>query len=198
MSVADSEAQSPQQSASVWNIPNRITAARLVVTVATLVAIHLSAYGWALLLFCIAAGTDFLDGYLARAWNQITQLGRILDPLADKVLISGTFIYLAAIEGSGVPAWLAVIVICRELIVTVIRSFLEQHGHDFSATMPGKLKMVFQCATVIGSLWLLWQGDSVAPSVRSGVIICVWLTLIFTVYSGIIYAFAAARLLRHA
>ena len=181
---------------AICNVPNRITAARLVVTVATLIAIQLEAYGWALVLFSIAAGTDYVDGYLARAWNQITQLGRILDPLADKVLICGTFIYLSAIPSSGVPAWLTVIVVCRELIVTVIRSFLEQQGHDFSAKMSGKLKMVLQCATVIASLLLLWQGESAWSFLPGLVTILVWASMITTVYSGVIYAIAAARILR--
>ena len=126
----------------------------------------------------------------------VTQLGRVLDPLADKIVICGSFIYLASIQDSGIAAWMAVIVVARELVVTVIRSFLEQHGKDFSANLPGKLKMVFQCAAVAGALYLLHCANSV-PSFLPGLVISLaWLAVLSTIYSGIIYIFAAVRLVR--
>jgi len=132
----------------------------------------------------------------------VTQLGRILDPIADKVLIAGVFIYLSALyhKGSGVPAWASVVVICREMIVTALRSFLEQQGRDFSAKMPGKLKMVFQCLLVVFSLLglMLVAGDPPQPPQWAEVTTAVFLYLavIFTIYSGVGYVIAAVRLTR--
>jgi CDP-diacylglycerol--glycerol-3-phosphate 3-phosphatidyltransferase len=181
------------------NLPNQITAARIMLAIVMFFTLHFGQYGSSLALFVVAAGTDWLDGYLARSRNQVTQLGRILDPLADKLIISGTFIFLAAVPGSGIPAWLTVVVVGRELIVTVVRSFLEQRGHDFSANMPGKLKMVFQCGVVIASLSLLWlRGDGLGGFdwLATVVLVLMLLAAASTVYSGVLYMAVAARLLR--
>ena len=88
------------------------------------------------MLFIIAAGTDWLDGYYARKYSQVTTLGRILDPFADKVIICGTFIFLAADpimvrEQWGLRAWMVVVIVGRELLVTVLRSFIEDRGMRF-------------------------------------------------------------------
>ena len=117
-----------------------------------------------LVVFLIAAGTDWVDGYWARKYGQITQLGRILDPFADKMIICGTFIFLAAAPqladgspASGIAAWVAVLVMAREMIVTALRSFVEERGGDFSAKWAGKWKMVFQCAAAaFGIGQLMW------------------------------------------
>ena len=181
------------------NIPNQITIARLVISLIVFVLIPLRQFQWALGFFVLAAATDWLDGYLARKHGLITQLGRILDPFADKILISGTFILLAAEPGSQIAAWMAVIVVGRELLVTALRSFLEQQGADFSAKTAGKLKMVFQCGAVVLSLYLLGSlaRDSAAAERLSWFTgIVVWLAIILTIYSGIGYIFSAARLLR--
>ena len=185
--------------APAWNLPNQVTAVRLIVSAVVFVMFELRWYRAALVLFLIAASTDWIDGQLARRYGLVTQLGRILDPLADKIVICGSFIYLAAMqEHSRIAAWMAVIVVARELAVTVIRSFLEQNGKDFSANMPGKLKMVFQCAAVVAALYLLHMRTtatvpSFLPSLVTGL---AWLAVLSTIYSGIIYVFAAARLVR--
>ena len=184
---------------SNWNLPNQITTARIVLAVIMFVSLHFRWYGPALGLFVVAAGTDWLDGYFARSYGQITQLGRVLDPLADKLIICGAFIFLSSMEKSGIPAWLTVVVVGRELIVTVVRSFLEQRGHDFSANMPGKLKMVFQCGVVIASLSSLCQlgGDVDGTNwLVTTVFVLMLLAAASTVYSGGIYLITAVRLLR--
>ena len=180
---------------TVWNLPNRITAARILVSLFVFAALHFQSFWVALVLFVVAAGTDWVDGYLARSRNLVTQLGRILDPLADKVLICGAFIFLAAEPNSQIAAWMAVVVVAREMIVTVIRSFLEQQGHDFSANLPGKLKMVFQCVCVVASLlWLAGQPE--APIwLGTATYWLAWLATLITIYSGAIYVAVAARLL---
>src|SRR6476660_1073791 len=161
----------------VWNVPNILTTARLVLSVICFVCLSFELYMPSLILFAIAAGTDWVDGFYARRYGQITQLGRILDPFADKIIICGTFTFLAAVppvygvrglssSSSEIWAWMAVIVVAREILVTALRSFFEEHGSDFSAKWSGKWKMVFQCAAVAMSLWRLWyyQFDSRAMS----------------------------------
>ncbi len=195
----------------VLNVPNTLTALRLVLAIVAFVLIPLHFYIAALVVFLIAAGTDWIDGYWARKYGQVTQLGRIFDPFADKIIISGTFIFLCAEPGSGVPPWIVVVVVGRELLVTVLRSFLEQRGADFSAKMSGKLKFVFQCATVVTSLLALtnlsqsaaaghtnWYGsvDALPPWLYWPLFVSVWLAVLSTVQSGVEYIFRAAQLLR--
>lgn len=186
----------PNQSTSqVFNLPNQITIARLVLSVVVFVLIPFGFYAAALVGFIIAAGTDWLDGYIARKYNLVTKLGRILDPFADKFLICGVFIYLAAVPTSGIAAWMAVVVVGRELLVTVIRSFLEGEGIDFSAKMAGKLKMVFQCAAVIVSLLVLAM--AAPPSWMKLLLVAfAWLAVLSTIYSGVGYVIAASKLIK--
>src|SRR5215471_17613379 len=114
----------------IWNVPNVLTIARLILSIFCFVAFIFEWYLAALILFAIAAGTDWVDGFYARRYGQITKLGRILDPFADKIIICGTFTFLAAVpptvtgeSASEVAAWMAVIVVARELLVTALRSF---------------------------------------------------------------------------
>ncbi|MEX2316483.1 MAG: CDP-diacylglycerol--glycerol-3-phosphate 3-phosphatidyltransferase [Pirellulales bacterium] len=203
----------PSAPATIWNVPNQLTVARLILSVICFVFLAFDGYLAALILFAIAAGTDWVDGYWARKYGQITQLGRILDPFADKIIICGTFIFLAAVpltsggSSSGIAAWMAVVVIGREILVTALRSFFEEHGTDFSANWPGKLKMVFQCLAVFVSLWRLWNYgyDSSPPAMWTTqppawtawlLHSAVWAAVIMTVYSGWVYVQSALRLLR--
>jgi CDP-diacylglycerol--glycerol-3-phosphate 3-phosphatidyltransferase len=179
------------------NLPNQITIARLVVSLVLFVLFPFQQYIAALVCFLLAAGTDWLDGYLARKHNLVTKLGRILDPFADKILICGVFIFLAAEPRSQITAWMAVVVVGRELLVTALRSFMEEQGADFSAKMAGKLKMVFQCASVVISLCLLATSQESTPDwLLLAAWIAAWVAVISTVYSGAGYVISAARLLR--
>ncbi len=180
------------------NLPNQITIARLVVSIILFVLFPFQQYVAALICFLVAAGTDWLDGYLARKHNLVTKLGRILDPFADKILICGVFIFLAAEPRSQIAAWMAVVVVGRELLVTALRSFMEEQGADFSAKMAGKLKMVFQCLSVIISLCLLATNpDSTPQWLPIAALVAAWVAVISTVYSGAGYVISAARLLRN-
>lgn len=177
---------------SLRDIPNAITASRLVATVVCFVAILFGWYRAALLLFVLAAGTDWADGYWARRWGPITKLGRILDPLADKLLICGVFTYLAAIPESRIAPWMAVVVVGRELLVTTLRAMVEAGGGDFSAVYIGKLKMVFQCVAAALSLLFIspWPTPvTLAPGVVDAV---VWIAVALTVASGWTYVRSAS------
>jgi CDP-diacylglycerol---glycerol-3-phosphate 3-phosphatidyltransferase len=186
------------------NLPNQLTFLRLLLAVAMFAFIHWEFYLTSMILFIVAASTDWLDGYFARKYGQVTTLGRILDPFADKVIVCGTFIFLVAIpELTGSPwmlrPWMVVVIVGRELFVTALRSFLEERGSDFSAQMAGKLKMVFQCiAAAAGLFYLYYAKNAATPPDWSYVVLIasLWLAVTLTVYSGIGYIFTALRLLR--
>lgn len=188
----------------VFNLPNQLTTLRLVLAVVMFALISWDCFLLAFLFFVLAASTDWLDGYYARKYNLVTTLGRILDPFADKVIVCGAFIYLLAEPVLvrmpwGLRAWMVVVVVGRELLVTALRSFLEQRGADFSAKMSGKLKMVFQCVAAGSGLFYLWR-HSVHPEVPAWmgwfVAAATWVAVLSTIYSGLIYLRAAIRLLR--
>ena len=188
------------KSSSAWNVPNQLTALRLLLSIAVFALIPLQQYALAMVLFLVAAATDWVDGYWARRYDQVTQLGRIFDPFVDKVLICGTFIMLAEAMvkySISIAGWLAVLVMAREMLVTVLRSYIEQQGIDFSAKMPGKLKMVFQCGAAVAALVALQYEPAAVPSwVNATLIGFLVLTVVFTVYSGAGYVRSAARILR--
>lgn len=183
-------------SPQVWNVPNQITAVRLVLSIVVFVLIDLDYYLAAMICFIIAASTDWIDGYWARKYKQVTQLGRIFDPFVDKIIICGTFIFLAAEHhhGSEIAPWMAVVVMGREMLVTVLRSVIEGSGGDFSANWSGKWKMLFQCIAVGASLLSLHFGLEHRPDwLYWTLVISVWLAILSTIYSGVIYIFAAAQ-----
>ena len=182
---------------SLFNIPNKVTAARFLLSIVVFVLIPLNYYLAALIIFSVAVMTDWVDGYWARRLGQVTKLGRILDPLVDKIIICGTLIVLAIEPDSGIAVWVATVVLCRELLVTALRSFIEQRGGDFSANMAGKLKMVLQCAAIIASLIVLTYGRDESPTGMIWALrIFVWVAIISTVQSGLGYALAACKYLR--
>ena len=147
-------------------------------------------------LFVVAAVTDALDGHLARKWKVVSKFGRIMDPFADKVLILGAFIMLAGPAFttstghvvSGVAAWMVVVILARELLVTSIRAIMEGDGIDFSAGWAGKAKMILQAIVVPIILVLLAWGAPAHGSARAWMIdIAVWATVAATVVSGLPY-----------
>ncbi|HEX6963931.1 MAG TPA: CDP-diacylglycerol--glycerol-3-phosphate 3-phosphatidyltransferase [Lacipirellula sp.] len=203
----------PTPAPRIWNVPNQVTVSRLVLAVVLFALLSLGYYTSALVCFIVAASTDWVDGYWARKYGQITQLGRILDPFADKMIICGTFIYLAAspqladgTTASGVAAWMAVVILARELAVTALRSFIENQGGDFSAKWSGKWKMVFQCVAASFSIGKLQWYDFEAQAFTSdlpgwvtyGLTISLWIAVGLTIYSGLEYIVVAVRTLKRA
>jgi CDP-diacylglycerol--glycerol-3-phosphate 3-phosphatidyltransferase len=148
-------------------------------------------------LFLTAALTDWIDGWWARRFGAISRLGRIFDPLVDKVLVCGAFVLLAARGGaSAIVPWMAVVVVVRELVVTAVRAEMERMGHDFSAGLSGKLKMVLQCAAVALEL-AARQWPEAAPggvSLPTAASVAAWAAVATTAWSGIEYLVKAARL----
>ena len=181
---------------AVLNVPNSLTAIRLILAFVVFGLISQQQYVAALIVFIIAASTDWVDGYWARRFQQTTKLGRVFDPFVDKIIICGAFIFLAAEKNSGVAAWVAVVVMGREMLVTALRSAIEQGGGDFSAKWAGKLKMGFQCVAVGASLLLLTYAGQPPSWLKILLPVSVWLTVISTVYSGGEYVLAAMRFWR--
>ena len=193
----------------LWNVPNQVTVARVALSGVLFVLLSLGMYLPGLVVFMIAAGTDWVDGYWARKYGQVTKLGRVLDPFADKLIICGTFIYLAAaprlLDGklvSGIYAWMCVVIVARELLVTALRSFVEGEGGDFSAKWAGKWKMVAQCAAAGFSLAVLsyldprrglWIDGPPPGWMTYGLTATVWLAVVLTVLSAVGYVQAAWR-----
>jgi CDP-diacylglycerol--glycerol-3-phosphate 3-phosphatidyltransferase len=190
--------------ATALNLPNQLTFLRLLLAVVMFCLIAWECYLASFVLFVIAAGTDWLDGYFARKYGQVTTLGRILDPFADKVIVCGTFIFLIAVPEMhhvwlGLRPWMVVVIVGRELLVTALRSFLEDQGADFSAKISGKLKMVFQCVAAGACLVYLNHTDpgTSAPGwVRWSMIASIWAAVLSTIYSGLAYTVVAGRLVR--
>jgi CDP-diacylglycerol--glycerol-3-phosphate 3-phosphatidyltransferase len=151
------------------NVPNTLTIFRVFFAVITFILIGLHRYDFALLFFLLAVATDFLDGWWARHFKQITVFGRVMDPFADKFLICGVFTCLLTIpeltfDRGGYPywlmlqAWMVVVILGRELLVTSLRAFVEAAGGDFSAKWIGKWKMALQCIAVAACLLYLAGG----------------------------------------
>jgi CDP-diacylglycerol--glycerol-3-phosphate 3-phosphatidyltransferase len=186
----------PAADAVILNVPNVLSLIRLVLS---FVVFALIGYGWFLpanLIFLFAVATDWVDGYWARRYGQVTKFGRVLDPFVDKIIICGTFIYLAANPDSRVSAGAATIVVGRELLVTALRSMIEGKGGDFSAKQLGKWKMVAQCAAAVASMLLLWLGKdhaAVTGWLSWTTIGLVWFAVAITLVSGAEYVKLAWR-----
>ncbi len=190
----------------IWNVPNKISAARLVLSVVVFALIPWQFFWAALVAFVIAAGTDWMDGWYARKYDQVTKLGRILDPFCDKILICGVYILIAIEMQNRFPwyaqiaGWMAVVVVGRELLVTVLRSMIEGAGGNFSAKLAGKLKMWFQCIAV-GSCLVALASKQDSPDqplptwLSATLIVSTWASVISTVHSGWLYVQIAVETL---
>jgi CDP-diacylglycerol--glycerol-3-phosphate 3-phosphatidyltransferase len=181
----------------VWTVPNVLSAARFLLALVLFSAIERGAWQASLWLFLVAASTDWIDGWWARRFDQVSRLGRIFDPLVDKVIVCGAFVLLAGRGGaSAIQPWMAVVVVVRELVVTAVRAEMERTGHDFSAGPAGKLKMVLQCLAIALELAArAWPeaalgGLGVAEAARW----MAWAAVVTTIYSGLEYLVAARGL----
>ncbi len=182
---------------SVWNVPNQLTLARFVLALILFGLIAFESWGWCLAVFLVAAFTDWLDGYLARLHNLTSTLGRNLDPLVDKLLMCGCYIFLlpqGSKEGWLTP-WMVTIVVGREMVITSLRAYMETVGARFGADWLGKLKMGLQCAAVIAVFLELisraaWpEAVSWLPRVRDALL---YAMLASTLLSGLQYLWRAA------
>lgn len=194
-------AMTPSPTPPLWNFPNLLSLSRLPLAVVLCACIAHEAWPAALVVFSIAALTDWLDGWWARTFDRGTALGRSLDPLTDKVLVGAAFIFLIPVAGAGVAPWMVAVVVCRELLVTGLRGVVEATGKQFGADWFGKLKTVLQCAVLAGVFALLslrdrsWAADAL-PALEAVYPVLLYAMLAATVGSMVQYVVKAARLLR--
>ena len=149
---------------------------------------------WVALALFIAAGvTDFLDGYLARAWEQQSSLGLMLDPIADKLLVASCLLMLAAEETiRGWTLFAAVVILCREILVSGLREYLAELRVGVPVTRLAKWKTTAQMVA-IGFLIAGEAGDRIVPAVTEIGILLLWLSALLTLYTGYDYMRAGLR-----
>lgn len=199
------------QNAAV-NLPNAITFSRLVMTAAFVLAVSqrsLAGYGTGLVLFIVAAVSDFLDGYLARKMGLVTPLGKLMDPLVDKILVCAAFVFFT--EQKLCPVWVTALIIGREFLVTGLRQIAVEAGQVLAADSLGKWKTTFQLSyLIIGLVWLTadhaqkqsavleWMGRIARPSWEGGWLqpVLLWGAVGLTVVSGWNYLWSSRYLLR--
>lgn len=189
----------PPKEPPVFNLPNQLTAARLGLAVVLFALIAWESWVACLVVFALAALTDWLDGYFARKMGLISAVGRNFDPLVDKVLICGAFIFLVPVKDAGLTAWMATLVVARELIITSLRSFLENRGATFGADMLGKIKMVLQCTALI-AIFIALEVPSCCAEMAMYImplqIGLIYAMIVATALSGLQYLWKAAVLFR--
>jgi CDP-diacylglycerol--glycerol-3-phosphate 3-phosphatidyltransferase len=188
---AEPEIQKIELKNEIWNLPNALTLLRIFM-VPFLVVVLLTKFTGrefvALAIFLLAAITDFFDGWVARRRNQMTRLGALLDPIADKLLMSAAFISLVEIDPQHVPAWMVVIIIGREFAVSGLRSIAAQQGVTISASSLGKGKMISQVVAIS----LLILGYQLGQFRAIGTV-ALWAVMLFALASGVDYFAKFAR-----
>jgi CDP-diacylglycerol--glycerol-3-phosphate 3-phosphatidyltransferase len=187
------------------NWANRLTLSRLALTVLFVAALNSSwqyARTSALIIFLIAGLTDFVDGEVARRYGIITNFGKLMDPLVDKIMMAAAFISLVPLK--AVPAWAATTVVARDFLITGLRLMAATKGRVLPAERLGKQKTSWQIITIIfflallaaselrfadeSSTWWLRARDDAGP-------ILVWITVALTVYSGLGFAWRHRELI---
>lgn len=182
-------------------IPNLLTYARIVAVPLMVLCFFVegsfqasnAARWWALAIFVIASITDYLDGYLARKWQQGSEIGKMLDPIADKLLVSVALLLLAA-EGSiaGWSLWAAIIILCREILVSGLREYLAAVKVSVPVSHLAKWKTTMQLIA-IGFLLAGPAGDTIIPLVSETGLVLLWISALITLYTGWDYFRAGMR-----
>ncbi len=180
------------------NLPNKLTLARIIAVPFFVVLYMTEHFFLALLLFILASLTDMLDGKIARSRGLITNFGKIMDPLADKILVYSAFCLLVADKEHLVPAWMLAIILAREFLIAGMRTVAASEGIVIAADMSGKIKTVLQMIAV--PLLLLTKAVSTPGNTSQNGLnlflinwiptlsqIFLWASLIMTVVSGVSY-----------
>lgn len=184
------------------NLPNRLTVLRLLLTVFFVASLSISFplhSTVALVLFLLASLTDYLDGEIARRWQLITDFGKLMDPLADKILTAAAFICL--IDYKAMPAWAVIVIVSREFLITGLRLLASSKGIILPAEKLGKHKTAWQMITILFFLTLLAVRDYFGPGPiwtiawTWGGMTLVTVTVVLTFYSGLTYLWKNRTLL---
>jgi cardiolipin synthase (CMP-forming) len=189
MSVAPQMATStPRPVGRNWSLPNVLTYARVAAVPLVAGFMFWPQAPWArwtaLAIFIAAAVTDFFDGYLARAWAQQSSLGRMLDPIADKLLVSAAILMLVANQTiSGPTLWAAIVILCREILVSGLREYLAELRVPMPVTAVAKWKTAVQLVA-LGFLIVGPSGEAIMPgSIKTGIVL-LWIAATLTLYTG--------------
>ncbi len=182
----------------VFNIPNQLTAGRFLLSLALFGLIAAELWIACLIVFGIAAFTDWLDGYIARKQGISSTLGRNLDPLVDKILICGAYTFLIPTEHANIQPWMVTVVVARELVITGLRSFIENMGASFGADWLGKVKMGLQCGALVAVFVALQEWDTDYFTFFAWVRdILIYAMLASTALSGLQYLWRSFALLKN-
>ena len=166
------------------NLPNKLTIARMIAVPFFIAAYLLGYYPAALVIFIVASVTDYFDGKTARSQNLVTNFGKIMDPLADKILVYSALCLF--IESDIIAAWMLIIILAREFIVAGMRTVAASEGTVLAAGMSGKIKTFLQMVAVIVYLFALCLTDARPTAMMVGNVLF-WASLVMTVYSGTEY-----------
>jgi CDP-diacylglycerol--glycerol-3-phosphate 3-phosphatidyltransferase len=179
----------------IWNLPNILTLLRIAsipVLVAVLFSPSRSAGFWAAFIFAIASITDWLDGYLARRMGIVTVFGKFLDPIADKLIVMSALIMILPYDRA--PAWMVLIILGREIIITGLRGLASTEGIIIPASKLGKFKTIFQIVAILGLLlhynyhWFFAVDNPyLCVNMHNIGIFYLWIATIITIWSGVDY-----------
>ncbi len=179
-----------------WNLPNLLTFGRIIAVPAFVACFYFEGENWrliALLLFIVASLTDFLDGYLARAWSQQSLLGQMLDPIADKLLVGAALIMLVSDDTiNNISVLAAVIILSREILVSGLREFLGM----LSVSVPVTKIAKFKTAAQLGALTMLLLAPLLDNQTLDTLLIgdaLLWIAAILTIYTGWDYLRAGSK-----
>jgi CDP-diacylglycerol---glycerol-3-phosphate 3-phosphatidyltransferase len=193
------------------NLPNSITLSRIVM-IPLLLWILSPAFPWkaddgvqemlASVLFILASITDGVDGYLARRRGQITTMGILLDPLADKIMVTAAFIALVAYNPAVVKVWIAVVIIGREFLISGLRSIAASEGFTIQASDLGKLKTVIQIVAVVSAIlahrWFQWDFWGFIVPVKWTAVTAIYFATLVSVISAVAYFIGFWKRIDHA
>jgi len=187
----------------VWNIPNILTLMRIAaipLMVLLLMTGERESSFWAAALFSAASFTDWLDGYLARKMGIVTVFGKFLDPIADKLIVMAALIMIIPL--GRVPAWIVLIILGREIIITGLRGIASSEGIVIEASDLGKFKTIFQIVAIIALLlhydyhWFFSAGHPLLLANMHNVgMFYLWIAFVITVWSGVDYLFKFVRVI---
>src|SRR5579863_8950446 len=180
-----------------WNLPNLLTYGRLAAVPLVVALLLWPAEHWmrwtALAIFIAAGVTDFLDGYLARAWGQQSSLGRMLDPIADKLLVAAVLMMLVADHSIvSYSLWAAIVILCREILVSGLREFLAELKVPMPVSRLAKWKTVLQLVA-LGFLIAGPAGEVILPGTKNIGLALLWVAAILTLYTGWDYMKAGVK-----
>jgi len=171
-----------------WTLPNILTYGRVIAVPVVVVLLFWPDLAWmrwtALCIFILAGVTDFFDGYLARAWSQQSSLGRMLDPIADKLLVAAVLLMLVADHTiTSFSIWAAIVILCREILVSGLREYLAELKVSVPVSKVAKWKTTLQLVA-LGFLIAGRTADLVVPGVTQAGLILLWVAALLTLYTG--------------